>query len=216
MKKRFVDLWNRCAKTSFQEPQSSEVAEAVFYQLEALYGQPWRRYHCFSHIEWCLYYFDECRQYADSPDALELAIWFHDCIYTIGASDNEALSRDWFLDHSEGYLEESIREFVAMYIMDTYHRDNPSSEDGKLMVDIDLSNLGAKWDIYIKDSEAVMAELMLLEPVTERSVKEQVLVFLQNLLDRKYIYHSPHYRTYFETMAQTNIARYSASLKASL
>ncbi len=196
------------------EVENRRAGQDVFDQLEALYHQPWRRYHDFNHIEWCLHYFDKCREQAADPDSLELAIWFHDCIYVIGACDNEANSRDWFLSCSEGFLKDPVRERVANLIMDTYFRDNPFSEDGKLMVDIDLSNLGGSWDMYVADSKAVMDELVQVESATLESVTEQVLVFLQHLLDKEYVYHTNYYRTNFEGHAQSNIMRYANQLKS--
>ena len=63
-----------------------------------MYGEAWRTYHNMEHIGACLTYFDRCRDVANHPDAIEMAIWFHDCIYEVGNTNNEALSRDWFLE----------------------------------------------------------------------------------------------------------------------
>ncbi|MFO7850380.1 MAG: hypothetical protein R6V67_10505, partial [Spirochaetia bacterium] len=67
--------------------------EEVFLMLERLYSQEHRFYHNLEHINDCLRLFDSLnesnRNLVQNPLSLELAIWFHDAVYTPGNSKNE-------------------------------------------------------------------------------------------------------------------------------
>ena len=121
IEKQFLSVWRKQA-TSFNE----EAALTIFKALIEKYNEPWRVYHSLSHISNTLKYFDACRDQAVNPDAIEIAIWFHDCIYKLGAADNEQKSKDWFLDQTKDQLSSELRDEVARLIMDTIHKDVPT------------------------------------------------------------------------------------------
>ena len=151
---RFAALWGR-----HETSNADSRVRNVYDDLISMYEEPWRTYHNFDHISSCLGWFDLCKAHAEDPDAIEMAIWFHDCIYTVGASDNEARSRDLFLERSDGELEDGFRNRVARLIMDTCHRNKPESPDGQLLADIDLTNFGLHWNEYIANSSNVRQEI---------------------------------------------------------
>lgn len=197
-------MWNRNALT----PEIANASQ-IFEKLVAMYSESWRTYHNLDHISSCLGFFDDCRHQAESPDAIELAIWFHDCIYVVGAKDNEAKSRDWFLSQSEGILPEPLRRNVAGLIMDTRHVSRPESDDGKLLADIDLTSFGLPWEKYLSDGKNVQHEFSGGENGSSKGKKS---AFLEKLLERDSIYYSPYYKKHFEKSAQDNIARHIGSL----
>jgi len=86
MEKRWVELWHRLGA----------VGEAEFYYelLAGRYKEAGRAYHTLEHIEHCLNEFDEVRNLANDPNAVELALWYHDVIYDTKRQDNEELSAD--------------------------------------------------------------------------------------------------------------------------
>jgi predicted metal-dependent HD superfamily phosphohydrolase len=74
------------------------VVPAPFEMLDDLrsrYSAPDRHYHGLHHIEDCLEKFDVCRQEAERPAEIEMAIFFHDAIYDTHAADNELKSAEW-------------------------------------------------------------------------------------------------------------------------
>lgn len=199
LQNRFVELW--CARSKFAD---RPIAAGVHERLVAYYNESWRRYHTFVHIRDTLKWLDDCQSHAEDSQAIEMAIWFHDCIYVVGASDNEAMSRDYFLDESDGVLEPSFRNRVAHLIMDTCHVDPPDSQDGKLIADIDLTSFGLDWESYFSDWVNVQKELGLLKPPTF----ESKTFYLNLLKSRKTVYHSDYYLQHYEASAQQNIARH--------
>jgi len=202
---RFTRLWQRHS----QEPLPG-FANEIFSQLATMYGEEWRSYHNIGHISDCLGYFDDCCDQASNPDAMEMAIWFHDCIYEIGARNNEARSRDWFMEQTRGILDDKFRNRVSELIMDTCHRHQPDTEDGKLIADIDLTSFSLPWDQYIADGKNVQKELGNDKPGSDPSKK---IGFLANLSKRDTVYFSPYYLENFEKSAQDNISTHLVQLK---
>jgi predicted metal-dependent HD superfamily phosphohydrolase len=90
---QFVALWQR------NLGDAPGQAEAVYARLVQLYCEPHRHYHTLAHIRHCLREFDQAASLMDHPDAVAMALWFHDAIYVPGAMDNErrsaGLFREW-------------------------------------------------------------------------------------------------------------------------
>jgi len=185
--------------------QNAGVPAEVFDQLLAMYSEQWRSYHNTEHISASISYFDACKESAEFADAIELAIWFHDCIYVLGADDNEAKSRDWFVNQTNNYLVPALRETVDALIMDTRHLGVPHSADGKLIADIDLTSFGLPWDEYMQDSQAVQSEF---PPRPADSVASGKRAFLKNLIKDGQVYYSDFYLQNFERKAQENVQRH--------
>lgn len=203
----FILLWQRNAYL-----ESVDDAKAVFARLISMYTESWRSYHNLAHITASLGYFDACKRHAKFADAIEFAIWFHDCIYKLGACDNESLSRDWFVDRAKGYIVPAMIDRVAELIMDTRHRCVPESDDGKLIADIDLTSFGLPWDEYMQDSHAVQSEY---PKVNNGCAVQSKILFLENLLDDGQIYYSDYYLTHFEEKAQNNVKKHLQILRQS-
>ena len=63
--------------------------ESMFHRLEAAYAEKHRAYHTAEHISDCLTVFDSHCAILNDKDAVELAIWFHDVIYSPYSQSNE-------------------------------------------------------------------------------------------------------------------------------
>lgn len=206
LKNRFVSLWKRHAFA-----QSGDVSALVFDQLVAMYSEKWRSYHNTKHIKASIGYFDFCKDHAEFADAIEFAIWFHDCKYELGDADNEAKSRDWFLDQTNDYLVPALRQTVDALIMDTCHISVPETADGKLIADIDLTSFGLPWDEYMQDSLAVQSEF---PPKPADSVVAGKRAFLRNLIKDEQVYYSDFYLQNYEQKAQDNVLRHLELLQS--
>jgi predicted metal-dependent HD superfamily phosphohydrolase len=138
---RFQDLWRRCLIDGERDDSAS-----IHQRLISSYCEPQRHYHTLAHVEHCLGMFDQCKSLVSNPDALELAIWFHDVIFEPGRHDNEALSKELYLYLSIKVHAPELRELVGRLIMATLH-DGSSLEDddARYMVDIDLTFRIISW-----------------------------------------------------------------------
>ncbi|MFV2032544.1 MAG: metal-dependent hydrolase, partial [Gammaproteobacteria bacterium] len=113
---RFQLLWRNCLVDA-----AIDESAVIHQQLIDAYSEPQRYYHTLDHIEHCLSLFDKICSSLQSPEALELAIWFHDIIYRPGSESNEQLSADHFMQITTKLFDDQLRNTVYQHIMATLH-----------------------------------------------------------------------------------------------
>jgi predicted metal-dependent HD superfamily phosphohydrolase len=203
---RFRALWRRNLV-----PGAADDSGQRFDQLIAAYNEPQRVYHTQRHIEDCLELFGIVQEHLDDPDAVEFAIWYHDVVYEIGARDNEQLSANLFMQHSDGIFPQTLRQRVYEHIMATLHCERELGQnDTRYVVDIDLSSFGMPWDKFFEDSRKVRAEM---NDVPDEEFYANQCTFQQALLNRGRFYQSDYFYRNHEQTARDNIADYFAQLK---
>ena len=197
---RFVALWNRCAR--FDDPDCGDIYRA----LKERYGESHRIYHTGNHICHCLAGFDsiDTDLAQTSKDIIELSIWFHDAIYDIAASDNEAQSARWFSSLADNKLNPDIIDAVNRCILFTTHQDKPADQCSLYMVDVDLSGFGQDWEGFSADGRKIREENNHLDD--EAFVDGQVK-FMNRLLNRSCIFYTEYFNTRLENRARQNIIR---------
>jgi len=201
-RQRFESLWSRCI---------GDGAGAVFDELDALYGEPHRHYHTAAHIEHCLHQFDLAADRMDRPDAVEMALWFHDAIYEIPTEKNELRSAELFAARAAGRGSEPFRSEVRRLIMATIHREPPATLDESFIVDIDLSSFGLPWEEFLSDSRAVRAEF---SQVTDAEFYPRQKKFLESLVARPAFCFTEFFQDRHEDRARGNIERLFEKLGA--
>lgn len=123
--------------------------------LTTLYRDPVRRYHDLSHISQI---FEMANLASEQLNEVQmLAIWYHDAIYNPAALDNEERSVALAQDHLRYSLKVAELKAVASIIMDT-KTHHPTSEDSKLVLDLDMSILGSHKSAYVNYARKVREE----------------------------------------------------------
>lgn len=118
--------------------------DAGFYDLVSRYTEAHRRYHTTQHLSECLGLWRTVRTLASRPGEVAMALWFHDAVYDTKRQDNEERSADLARDAvARAGLPSEVGERVQL-IMATRHDAMPTDGDMQLLVDIDLSILGAR------------------------------------------------------------------------
>ncbi len=198
---RFQALWRRKLVAGARDDSA-----AIHRQLVDAYREPQRFYHTLEHIEHCLGMFELCKPELEQPDAVELAIWFHDAIYVPGASDNEAQSARLYRRHASGAQADEFIALVSRLIMATLHDGNTLDDaDANYMVDIDLSSFGLDWEAFLRDSKNLRRER---PAVSDEDFYRNQGDFQKLLLARERFYHSEFFQQRFEQRARANLARY--------
>ena len=201
-RKRFERLWERCI---------GEGAGAVFDELDALYREPHRRYHTAAHVVHCLHCFDLAADRMDEPDAVEMALWFHDAIYDVPTDENEPRSAELFAARAGGRGEERFRSKVHRLIMVTTHSGPPATLDESFIVDIDLSSFGLPWEEFLRDSLAVREEF---PHVPDAEFYPRQRKFVESLAARPAFYFTELFRDRHEARARENIERIFSRIEA--
>ena len=207
-RERFLDIWSRCG---------GEEEDRIFDELEAHYLEPHRHYHTTGHIMFCLDELDKVS--ADikqtgavlQQDAVELSIWFHDVVLEIPGANNEQKSAEYFLEVSDGCLDNDLRIRVHDAIIATTHKSSSDALESQLTVDIDLSGLAQSWSEFLADTRQVRAEFSHL---SDKEFNVGQGKFMKSLLDRASIYSTEYFLGTHEATARKNVARLIGKLEA--
>lgn len=189
---RFVALWSRCGGLHAQQ---------AYADLVRHYAEPTRHYHTMRHIGRCLHDLDGVRDAVPHPDAVELALWYHDVIYLPGAPDNEQRSADWFRRWADSRIATDQR--ICDMILATKHTQVPAETDARFAADIDLAMLGGQRARFRDDGARLRAERPDLD---DETYARQERTLLANLLAQARIYHTDVFHRRCEARARRNLA----------
>jgi len=175
----------------------------LFEALLAAYNEPQRHYHSQQHLAECLAHFDQARHLAEHPGEVEIALWFHDAIYDVRGKSNERLSADWAVRALlTSNASEATQRRVEQLIMATKHDVTPTRSDEQLLVDIDLSILGATPERFAEYDRQVRAEYSWVPGFVYNMKRRSVL---KSFLARPNIYSTSYFRERNETQARINL-----------
>jgi predicted metal-dependent HD superfamily phosphohydrolase len=181
-----------------------------FVKLTAAYSEPHRHYHNLRHIVECQQEFETARDLATSPEAIELAIWFHDAIYDTKATDNEEKSAAWAVEFLEGAgVAGSIVEKVSNLVLATKNHDVSLDEDAPILVDVDLSILGQPQQRFWEYETQIREEYSWVE---EDLFAEKRGEILTAFLERERIFSTDLFYRRYELQARRNIQTSVAKL----
>ena len=182
-----------------------EPSMACYESLCAAYTEKHRFYHTDKHIDAMLGHFDAVAHLAERPTELELAIWFHDAIYKALSKTNELDSAVWAKEFalSNGYDQEGA-DRVYDLIMATLHNGVVKGGDQKLIVDIDLTILGAPNNVYDEFEQNVRKEYKRVPSFIYRRKRKELL---KSFLNNDSIYHLDYFKNKYESVARDNINR---------
>lgn len=185
--------------------KSADEADLTLDMLLALYAHPPRAYHNLAHIAQLLGAFDDARMLADEPDAVEFALWMHDCVYYPLRPDNEERSADaaamiaGLLGCAPAFASR-VRECILV----TRHSTPPGRGDTALVADLDLTILGTPHAEYDAYRRAIRAEFAFAE---DALFIEGRRAFVQRMLDKPGVFATPHFKRLLEDAARDNLYR---------
>lgn len=190
--------------------QIKQLRQRLATELQSAYSEPHRRYHTQAHIEQCLRQVNEVWYYPIRLNEVRWAILFHDAVYDPRRQDNEARSADWackIMDELGRSEEEQAR--VRSMILATAHSGDPRTADEALLVDIDLSILGADEAVFDEYVRSIRAEYDWVPVEGFRQARAEVL---DSFVNRERLYRTAIFRRRYETVARRNIQRALARL----
>ncbi|MFE0853555.1 hypothetical protein CJD44_29190 [Streptomyces sp. alain-838] len=172
--------------------------------LLARWQEPQRRYHTLAHLTAVLDHVDVLEEYADDPDAVRLAAWFHDAVYLPDRSENEERSARL----AERALPEAgvpagkTAEVARLVRLTVTHSPAGDDRDGQVLCDADLAILASPPSAYAAYTAAVRQEYHF---VPDDAFREGRAAVLRQLLDLPRLFHTPHGRREWEATARYNL-----------
>ena len=186
--------------------------EGLHAQLLACWRESHRHYHAPQHLRECLEQFETVRGFAKRPGEVALALWFHDAFYDPRRQDNEQRSADWARECAlqAGVPAESAARIHAL-VMATCHQAVPEDADAQLLVDVDLSILGAAPARFDESSAQIRVEYAHRPQDQFIEGRRRIL---GAFLARPRIYGTEHFHALLEERARANLQRAIARLAA--
>lgn len=174
-------------------------------RLIAAYSEPHRHYHTLQHLQECFERLDEIGALAQRLPEVELALWFHDAIYQARRSDNEEKSAGWARQAArDAGVDRASAQRVHELVLVTRHGVAPGSPDEQVLVDVDLSILGAGEARFAEYEEQVRREYGWVPGFLYRRKRAQILA---GFLERPRIFSTQPFFERFEAAARANLQR---------
>ena len=176
----------------------------TYHILNAAYRERHRAYHTHEHISACLRWLDDVEDLAEYPREIELALWFHDAIYKPFSKTNEADSADMakaFMQ-ANNMFDAQIARVTHMINITAGHA--PETGDPALMLDIDLSILGAKPHVYDMFEQHIRREYRWVPSFMFKNGRRKILSYF---LGRERLYNTDYFHERLETQAKENLRR---------
>ncbi len=203
MHKHWKDAW-RCLGLS----QPPSVLEALL----VCYAEPQRAYHTLDHIRECFEHLDAAPVTADRPSELALALWFHDAIYDTRASDNEEQSAEWARAVLvRASAPQGVADRVHALVLVTKHNVEAATDDERLLLDLDLSILGAPEERFDEYEEQIRFEYSWVPEEDFRKARARIL---RQFIARLRLYQTCYFQNQLEARARENLARSLVKLTA--
>ena len=176
------------------------------------YAEPHRHYHTAQHLAECFEKVGAIISLAEHPAEVHVALWFHDAIYDTGRHDNEERSAAWARSAAQelGAAPDSAQRIHDL-IMLTRHAAEPVGVDGQVLVDADLSILGAPPARFQEYEAQVRREYEWVAEAVFRSTRARIL---KEFLNRRHLYCTAHFRERYEGQARRNLRDSLESLGA--
>lgn len=162
---------------------------------------------------------DELAAHATEPDAVRLAAWYHDAVYTVSrqaVSPHAASARAGKPGNEEssalragaelaalGVPDHLVREVARLVRLTERHDPEPGDRNGEALSDADLAILGASPDIYTGVyAPAIRAEYAHVPDDAFRAGRAPIL---RHLLSAPTLYRTPLGRRRWEAAARANL-----------
>ena len=202
---RLQEVWERAWSALGAEPRP-ELLEQVL----ARYREPHRRYHTLEHLQECLAQLAAAPHKPEHPGEVALALWFHDAVYALDRHDNEDQSAQWLQrEATQAGVSTAAAGRMHALVMCTRHSGPPDGADAGLIVDIDLSILGADPTRFAAYERQIRQEY---QHVPEPVFRANRAALLEALLARESLYNTPYFRGQLESRARDNLGASLAAL----
>jgi len=190
----------------------SPALRHLYADVRGRYSEPHRHYHTTQHLAECFEKIEQIISLAEHPAEVKVGLWFHDAIYDTRRHDNEQRSADWARTAAQelGGSAEAAQRIYDL-VMFTRHAAAPVGIDGEVLVDADLSILGAPPARFQEYETQVRSEYAWVPDEMFRPRRTEIL---KELLARPYVFCTAVFRERYEAQARRNLQQSLATLES--
>jgi predicted metal-dependent HD superfamily phosphohydrolase len=173
--------------------------------LLARWQEPQRRYHTLAHLTAVLDHVDVLEKYAQDPDLVRLAAWFHDAVYLPDRSENEERSArlaERALPEV-GVAPDRTAEVARLVRLTVTHDPAEDDRNGQVLCDADLAVLAAPPSAYAAYTAAVREEYGFVPSDAFRAGRAAIL---RQLLALPRLFRTPYGESEWEATARYNLS----------
>ncbi|WP_225097950.1 hypothetical protein [Streptomyces sp. CoH27] len=202
------DLRSRWLRALLAARDDDSCAPDPYRYADALlrrWQEPQRRYHTLEHLTAVLDRIDVLAEYADDPDVVRLAAWFHDAVYLPERSTNEERSArlaERALPEA-GVSRDKTAEVARLVRLTVTHDPADDDRDGQVLCDADLAILAAPPSAYATYTAEVREEYHF---VPNDAFREGRSAVLRQLLGLPRLFRTPYGQEHWEATARYNLA----------
>jgi len=178
---------------------NAQLAHKMYAKIEKKYSESHRKYHNLQHLRELFTYVDEYEEMIEEKNLVELAIWYHDIVYSVlRPAKNELKSAEFALKEiPEGVLSKAERERLFCWIESTKKHFIPTkhaSFSGQLFMDFDMAIIGTPREKYMTYASNIREEYgiypdLLYKPGRKKALKSFLKsgeLFLTDIFREKY------------------------------
>ena len=193
--------WSAC----WRELGSRTDGADLHHRLVGCWSEKHRHYHTLQHLRECFEWFEQARADMQQPAEVAVALWFHDAYYDPARDDNEKRSADWARDAAaEAGIAQSTAQRLFRMVMATVDHVPQPDPDLQLLVDIDLSILGADTARFDESDAQIRREYAHVPEPEWRVARKRML---RGFLDRPRLYGTDRFHSTLEQRARGNLGR---------
>ena len=183
----------------------SPALRRLYDDVAGRYSEPHRHYHTYQHLAECFAKAQDIISLAQHPAEVDVGLWFHDVIYDTRRQDNEERSGAWARSAAQefGVNAESAHRIYDL-IMFTRHAAKPVGIDAQVLVDADLSILGASSARFQEYEAQVRNEYGWVPDAIFRSTRSRIL---KEFLARPHLFCTARFRELYDAQARRNLER---------
>ena len=182
---------------------SAQSGTDVGRQLLACWSEPHRHYHNVTHLQEVLSHVDQLADHAVSPDAVRLAAWYHDAVYTGFTDDEQNSAARAEKDLADLNVAPAlVVEVTRLVGLTASHKPDADDRNGEVLCDADLAVLASAAESYAAYAAAIRAEYA---HVPEREFRLGRSKVLRSLLDGPALYRTGPAHARWEAAARVNL-----------
>jgi predicted metal-dependent HD superfamily phosphohydrolase len=201
-----LQAWHTLLARHSASPRVDDVGAALLGR----WSEPHRSYHDLSHLRGILAGVDALAGFADDPDAVRLAAWYHDAVYAGRSDDEENSALLAEADLTDLGVDPAFVAEVGRLVRVTITHD-PAADDhnGKVLSDADLAVLAVPPADYQHNTARVRAEYGHVSDADFGTWRGRMI---EAMLAGPSLYRTDEGRRLWEDAARTNLKAELAAL----